>query len=213
MEPRAPRTLTSTTMGLDSTVNDTERHVGCNHLDHCDIVLGSLVTHSVHPGTQDTHARANPWVIKHVWGKQARELLVSSLERQETGLFDFNAREGDVLHDGPLLGQQLTERRSGSNPGHHELQTTLSHALIPSPPSHVSGGWYAQRVVCACASGREHSPMVLMQWWILPGPRRPWAISKPRPSPSRMLLAGTRTFYLVEHARHPPTHPPGTRGK
>src|SRR4030081_1676318 len=27
-----------------------------------------------------------------------------------------------------------------------------------------------------------------------PGPRRPCAISKPLPSPSRMLLTGTRTF-------------------
>ena len=30
-----------------------------------------------------------------------------------------------------------------------------------------------------------------------PGPRRPCAISKPRPSPSRILDAGTRTFLNV----------------
>ena len=37
-------------------------------------------------------------------------------------------------------------------------------------------------------------PISLMQWWTRPGPRRPCAISKPRPSPSRMLSVGTRTL-------------------
>ena len=32
-----------------------------------------------------------------------------------------------------------------------------------------------------------------MQWWMRPGPRRTWEISKPRPSPSRMFSFGTRT--------------------
>ena len=32
-----------------------------------------------------------------------------------------------------------------------------------------------------------------MQWWMRPGPRRTWLISKPRPSPRSMLAAGTRT--------------------
>mmetsp|Transcript_116982 Transcript_116982/g.331442 ORF Transcript_116982/g.331442 Transcript_116982/m.331442 type:complete len:242 (-) Transcript_116982:374-1099(-) len=36
-------------------------------------------------------------------------------------------------------------------------------------------------------------PMVRMQWWIRPGPRRPCAISKPRPSPRIMFVTGTRT--------------------
>ena len=34
----------------------------------------------------------------------------------------------------------------------------------------------------------------LIQWWIRPGPKRPWAISNPRPSPNKMLVAGTRTL-------------------
>ncbi len=37
-------------------------------------------------------------------------------------------------------------------------------------------------------------PMVRMQWWMRPGPRRTWLISKPRPSPSRMFSFGTRTL-------------------
>src|SRR5262245_216934 len=41
---------------------------------------------------------------------------------------------------------------------------------------------------------RSATPMRRMQWWTRPGPSRPWAISKPRPSPSRMFAAGTRTF-------------------
>jgi len=41
---------------------------------------------------------------------------------------------------------------------------------------------------------RSPSPMKRMQWWMRPGPSLPWAISKPRPSPSSMLAAGTRTL-------------------
>mmetsp|Transcript_76938 Transcript_76938/g.212617 ORF Transcript_76938/g.212617 Transcript_76938/m.212617 type:complete len:291 (+) Transcript_76938:512-1384(+) len=37
-------------------------------------------------------------------------------------------------------------------------------------------------------------PMERMQWWMRPGPRRPCAISKPRPSPRIMLPLGTRTL-------------------
>ena len=44
------------------------------------------------------------------------------------------------------------------------------------------------------SSSRSATPMLRMQWWMRPGPRRACAISKPRPSPSRMLSAGTRTF-------------------
>ena len=44
------------------------------------------------------------------------------------------------------------------------------------------------------SSARSARPIRRMQWWMRPGPRRPWAISKPRPSPSRMLPTGTRTF-------------------
>ena len=32
-----------------------------------------------------------------------------------------------------------------------------------------------------------------MQWWIRPGPRRPWAIENASPGPDRMLVTGTRT--------------------
>ena len=41
---------------------------------------------------------------------------------------------------------------------------------------------------------RSATPIWRMQWWMRPGPRRPWAISKPRPSPSRTFDVGTRTF-------------------
>jgi hypothetical protein len=44
------------------------------------------------------------------------------------------------------------------------------------------------------SSARSAAPMDRMQWWMRPGPRRPCAISKPRPSPSRMFATGTRTF-------------------
>ncbi len=41
---------------------------------------------------------------------------------------------------------------------------------------------------------RSASPTRRMQWWMRPGPSLPCAISKPSPSPSSMLEAGTRTF-------------------
>ena len=37
------------------------------------------------------------------------------------------------------------------------------------------------------------TPIVRMQWWMRPGPRRPCAISNPRPSPSSTFSTGTRT--------------------
>src|SRR5436305_361436 len=43
------------------------------------------------------------------------------------------------------------------------------------------------------SSERSARPIRRMQWWMRPGPSRPWAISKPRPSPRSMLPAGTRT--------------------
>ena len=43
------------------------------------------------------------------------------------------------------------------------------------------------------ASALSEQPISRMQWWILPGPSRPWAISKPRPGPRMMFSLGTRT--------------------
>mmetsp|Transcript_58333 Transcript_58333/g.126102 ORF Transcript_58333/g.126102 Transcript_58333/m.126102 type:complete len:219 (+) Transcript_58333:235-891(+) len=42
-------------------------------------------------------------------------------------------------------------------------------------------------------SARSAWPIIRMQWWMRPGPRRSCAISKPRPSPIRTLDSGTRT--------------------
>mmetsp|Transcript_16871 Transcript_16871/g.32936 ORF Transcript_16871/g.32936 Transcript_16871/m.32936 type:complete len:276 (-) Transcript_16871:161-988(-) len=36
-------------------------------------------------------------------------------------------------------------------------------------------------------------PIERIQWWMRPGPSRPWAISNPLPSPSSMFDTGTRT--------------------
>mmetsp|Transcript_63707 Transcript_63707/g.180946 ORF Transcript_63707/g.180946 Transcript_63707/m.180946 type:complete len:247 (-) Transcript_63707:276-1016(-) len=44
------------------------------------------------------------------------------------------------------------------------------------------------------ASASSAWPMERMQWWIRPGPSRPCAISKPRPSPRMTLALGTRTL-------------------
>ena len=55
----------------------------------------------------------------------------------------------------------------------------------------------------ACTSApapARAAPMLRMQWWMRPGPRRPWAISKPRPSPSR-IVAG-RHAHVLQHDLH-----------
>ena len=46
-------------------------------------------------------------------------------------------------------------------------------------------------------SASSAAPMVRIQWWIRPGPRRPCAISKPLPSPSSRFSAGTRTSLML----------------
>ena len=65
------------------------------------------------------------------------------------------------------------------------------------PPSCTRGLPKASRVrprVTIRSSAFSAWPMARMQWWIRPGPRRSWLISKPRPSPSSMFDAGTRTL-------------------
>ena len=41
---------------------------------------------------------------------------------------------------------------------------------------------------------RSQIPIQRMQWWILPGPSRSWAIKNPAPSAPSRLATGTRTF-------------------
>jgi hypothetical protein len=59
-----------------------------------------------------------------------------------------------------------------------------------------------------------------MQWWMRPGPRRPCAISKPRPSPSSRFAAGAsvveielgvpvRRVVVAEHPQHAHRRTPG----
>ena len=40
---------------------------------------------------------------------------------------------------------------------------------------------------------RSAAPIVRMQWWMRPGPRRAWAMANPPPSSPRRLDTGTRT--------------------
>ena len=46
-------------------------------------------------------------------------------------------------------------------------------------------------------NARSARPISRMQWWIRPGPRRPWAMRKPSPSSCSRLSAGTRTSSKV----------------
>ena len=47
-------------------------------------------------------------------------------------------------------------------------------------------------------SARLPRPIRRIQWCTRPGPSLPWAISKPLPSPSRMLLSGTHTLLNLQ---------------
>ena len=47
------------------------------------------------------------------------------------------------------------------------------------------------------SSARSAAPMVRMQWWMRPGPRRAWLIMKPSPSLAIMFETGTRTFSKI----------------
>jgi hypothetical protein len=80
------------------------------------------------------------------------------LQREQAGLLDLHARVGDPLADHALVGQRLAERHPVGD------------------PRHIS------------SSARSAAPIVRMQWWMRPGPEAPWAISKPRPSPSEQVL-------------------------
>ena len=45
----------------------------------------------------------------------------------------------------------------------------------------------------ASSRASSASPISRMQWWMRPGPSRPWAIAKPSPGPEMTLASGTRT--------------------
>ena len=66
------------------------------------------------------------------------------------------------------------------------------------PPRSIRGLRKAVRAKprwIANSSDFSAAPMQRMQWWMRPGPRRPWAISKPRPGPEMKLPMGTRTLW------------------
>jgi len=89
---------------------------------------------------------------------------VGGLQDQQPRLLDLHPRLGDVARIVPWSASFLPNATRDCTRWQHHLQ------------------------------GAFGLPMVRMQWWMRPGPSRPWAISKPRPSPRRILDAGTRTL-------------------
>ncbi len=68
------------------------------------------------------------------------------------------------------------------------------------PPSCARGLPKATRLSARAhrsSSARSAAPITRMQWWMRPGPRRPCAISKPRPMPAITFSFGTRTLSNV----------------
>ncbi len=70
----------------------------------------------------------------------------------------------------------------------------MSSFTEPCSPSARPKAWRLVARRHISSSARWAQPISRMQWWMRPGPSRPWAISKPRPSPSSMWSSGTRTL-------------------
>ena len=64
--------------------------------------------------------------------------------------------------------------------------TPCSASVLPNATRSVARRHSSSRA-------RSAAPMVRMQWWMRPGPRRAWAMAKPPPSSPRTLSTGTRT--------------------
>ena len=88
-------------VSLDRAVDDAQRDVRRDDLDHRDLGAGLLVADRVH----------------HVGG----------LEGQEAGLIDLDPRVGDPLADHPLLGQRLAEGDPPLDAPDQRLQGALGH--------------------------------------------------------------------------------------
>jgi long-chain acyl-CoA synthetase len=100
---------------------------------------------------------------------------------------DLACLVADGVHQPGRLEHQQARGRSGCGFGDALAPHALFRDLAAEGDArHQRSAHQLQR--------RSATPIARMQWWMRPGPRRPWAISKPRPSPSRMFEAGTRTF-------------------
>lgn len=111
---------------------------------------------------------------------------VSSLQRQQTGLLYHQPALCDpVGHDllqaeggcvSTTLHQVATDTRVGEKGGTVEGRLTCWYSFFPNVLLEVALWQSSSRASSAI-------PTALMQWCSLPGPRRPWEISNPRPSP------------------------------
>ncbi len=88
---------------------------------------------------------------------------------------------GDPLLDHALLGKRTAEGDARSD-----------------PPAHRS-------------RARSAAPIVRMQWWMRPGPRRAWAMANPPPSSPRRFEAGTRHVVEARARSGPPGRGSRTR--
>ena len=90
----------------------------------------------------------------------ALSIMSAALRQSSRVAIDLDPRFGDALFPDAVLAESLAEGDA------HWSRRTIS------------------------ASASSAAPMVRMQWWMRPGPRRPCAISNPRPSPSSRLVGG-----------------------
>src|SRR4029453_3854601 len=153
---------------LHGALDHLQRHVGYGHLDLGDGLLGGLVADGVHH--------------------------IGRVQHQEPRLVDLDARLGDALERDVVLGQALAERHAALRALAHELEGALGGPDLALAHSRFPNRRRLWERLHSSSRARSATPIWRMQWWMRPGPSRPWAISKPRPSPSRMLDAGTRTF-------------------
>lgn len=169
-----------TTIHLHGAVRDFADHPGSSHLDHGDLLKikrgETKATVQLHVTfmMRRLHLFASSPAARGVQG-------VSSLQRQQTGLLYHQPAFCDpVGHD--LLQAEWGVHFHNCPPGGNRGAGTVKGRLTC---------WYSffPNVLLEAAlwqsSSRASSaiPTALMQWCSLPGPRRPWEISNPRPSP------------------------------
>jgi hypothetical protein len=131
-------------------------------------------------------------------------MLGPDLDHRDLGLRGLVA---DLVHH--VRGLQAEQAR------HLDVDAGFGDALLPDRMLEIDlPKATRERGACTSSPALLRPPMVRMQWWMRPGPRRPCAISKPRPSPSSMLVAGhadvlqldfhvaVRRIVIAEHRQH-----------
>ena len=118
----------------------------------------------------------------------------SMISHTRAGTMAFTALTHTRASALPISSMALAARSTISRMASISIRARAMASVLP--PSLARGRPKASRLrprTHISSRARSAAPMERMQWWMRPGPRRSWEISKPRPSPSSTLPSGTRT--------------------